>query len=170
MTLRARIFGFTVIAAAVAGAAVAQIPQRGQAPDSARIAAAKDMMVQIGAVKQFDEVMPLIFDQLSRSFISLAPGKAAEIRDVFDLLVPRFMQRKGELINQIAVLYAEELTLPEINAIVAFYKSPIGLKFSGVQQKVLRESMLIGQRWGERIGRDLEQEARRELRRRGVDL
>jgi hypothetical protein len=114
--------------------------------------------------------MPLIFDQLSRSFISLAPGKAAEIRDVFDLLVPRFMKRKGELIEQIAVLYAEELTLPEINGIVAFYNSPIGLKFASVQQKVLRESMLIGQRWGERIGRDLEQEARRELRRRGVDL
>ena len=75
-----------------------------------------------------------------------------------------------KLIEQIAVLYAEELTLPEINAIVAFYRSPVGLRFAGVQQKVLRESMLIGQRWGERIGRDLEQEARRELRRRGVDL
>jgi hypothetical protein len=30
--------------------------------------------------------------------------------------------------------------------------------------------MILGQRWGERIGAELEQQARQELRRRGVDL
>jgi hypothetical protein len=98
------------------------------------------------------------------------PDKAKEIREVFDQLVPRFLQRKGELIDQIAALYAVELTLDELNAIIAFYKSPVGLKFASVQPKIVRQSMILGQRWGERIGAELEQQARQELRRRGVDL
>jgi hypothetical protein len=143
---------------------------RAQAPDRARHEAAKEMMVQSGAVKQFDEAIPLIFDQMSRSFVALVPNKAKEIREVFEQLVPRFLQRKGELMDQIAGLYAAELTLQELNAIIAFYKSPVGLKFSSAQPKIVRESMILGQRWGERIGAELEQQARQELRRRGVDL
>jgi uncharacterized protein len=143
---------------------------RAQAPDRARHEAAKAMMVHSGAVKQFDEAIPLILDQMSRSFMSVAPNKGKEIREVFDQLVPRFLQRKGELIDQIAALYAAELTLQELNAVIAFYKSPVGLKFAGLQPKIARQSMIIGQQWGQRIGAEIEQQAREELRRRGVEL
>jgi hypothetical protein len=177
MTLRALVLGLSAIAAAMAGMmhvpalapALAQAPDR-QAADRARIDAAKDMMVYSGAIKQFDEAMPLIFDQLSRTFMSVAPGKSREIREVFQQLVPRFMQRKGELLDQIAALYAAEFSLEELNAIVAFYKSPIGLKFAGVQPKIMRQSMAVGQRWGERLGSEIEREARQELRRRGIEM
>jgi len=143
---------------------------RAQAPDRARHEAAKEMMAHSGAVKQFDEAIPLILDQMSRSFVSVAPNKGKEIREVFDQLVPRFLQRKGELVDQIAALYAAELTLQELNAVIAFYKSQVGLKFAGLQPKIVRGSMIIGQQWGQRIGAEIEQQARQELRRRGVDL
>jgi uncharacterized protein len=164
---RARLFGLLL---GLSGVVVAASVGTAQAPDPARHDAAKEMMVHSGAVKQLDEAIPLIFDQMSRSFVAVAPDKAKEIREVFDQLVPRFLQRKGELIDQIAALYATELTLQELNAIIAFYKSPVGLKFAGVQPKIVRESMVLGQRWGERIGAEIEQQARQELRRRGVDL
>ena len=164
MQYRALCLSLSVLAAAIVGAANAQ------APDPARLAAAKDMMTLSGAVKQFDEAMPLIFDQMSKSFMTVAPGKAKEIREVFDQLVPRFMERKGELLDQIAALYAAELTLEELNATIAFYKSPAGLRFAGVQPSIMRQSMQLGQRWGQRIGSEIEQEARRELRKRGVDM
>jgi hypothetical protein len=168
MTLRVLLLALSVAAAALAGTAQAQGPA--EAPDEARIAAAKEMLAYSGAVKQFDEAMPLIFGQLSRSFTAVAPGKAKEIRDVFDKLIPRFMQRKDDLIEQIARLYAAELTLQELNAIIAFYKSPAGLRFAGVQPKIVRESVLLGQRWGERIGAEIAEEARQELKKRGIDL
>src|SRR5262245_12360816 len=135
------LLGLTGIVAAGVGTTLAQ------APDPARHQAAKEMMVHSGAVKQFDEAIPLIFDQMSRSFMAVVPDKGKEIREVFDQLVPRFLQRKGELIDQIAALYATELTLQELNGIIAFYKSPVGLKFAGAQPKIVRESMVLGQRW-----------------------
>jgi len=164
MRCHALFLSLSVVAAAILGAASAQ------SPDPARLAAANEMMTRSGAVRQFDEAMPLIFDQLSKSFMMVAPGKSKEIREVFDQLVPRFIERKGELLDQIAALYAAELTLEELNAINTFYKSPAGLRFAGVQPSIMRQSMQLGQRWGQRIGGEIEQEALRELRRRGVDM
>jgi hypothetical protein len=165
MSLRALIFGLTVVGAAMAGATA-----YAQTPDRARIEAAKEMLKVTGAAKQFDEAVPLMFDQLARSFAQLAPHKGKEIREVFEQITPRFLQRKDELIDQIAAVYAAEMNLDDLNAVIAFYKSPVGLRFAGLQPKVMRESMVLGQRWGERLGRELQEEARRELKRRGIEM
>ena len=141
-----------------------------QTPDTTRIAAAKQMMEVAGTAAQFDQVMPLMSQQMSQAFKNLAPGSATEIDDVFRQLVPKFIERKGELLDQIATLYATEMTLDELNAIVAFYKSPVGAKFASVQPKILRDSMALGQRWGQKIGEELADEVRRELKKRGIDL
>jgi uncharacterized protein len=158
-----------LLAMAVAVAGLAGVSQA-QEPDPARVSAAKQMMELAGAAKQFDQVMPLMADQLTRSFIVMAPGKAREIRDVFDQLIPKFIARKGELLDQIASLYATELTQSELDAIIAFYRSPVGAKFASVQPGIVRQSMLLGQRWGQRIGAEFGEAARRELRKRGIDL
>lgn len=157
-------------AALLLGAVLLSPALRAQAPDAARVSAAKEMMQAAGAIKQFDEVMPLIADQMSQSFKQLAPDKTQEITEVFRQLVPRFLEKKEELLDEIAALYAAELSLEELNAIVAFYKSPTGVKFAAVQPGIMRQSMVVGQRWGKRIGIELDAEVRRELKKRGVDL
>jgi hypothetical protein len=164
MKLRALFVSFSVLATVLVAGAQAQ------APDPRRVAAAKEMLVHIGAVRQFDEAMPLIFSQMTKSFVAVAPDKAKEIREVFDKLLPRFMARKSELTDQIAELYAAELTQQEIEAVIAFYKSPVGAKFASTQPKILRQSVALGQRWGEKLGREIEQEARQELKKKGVDM
>jgi hypothetical protein len=165
MVLRALVLGLLML-----GATIPWATTYAQAPDAARLNAAKEMMVVSGASKQFDEAVPLMFDQLARSFAQVAPDKGKEIRDVFAQMSPRFLQRKDELIDQIAALYAAEMSLEDLNAVLAFYKSPIGLRFAGMQPKIMRESMVLGQRWGERLGMELQDEARRELRRRGINM
>ena len=143
---------------------------RAQTPDAARLAAAKNLMDVAGVAKQFDEMMPLLIRQLTQSFVSVAPDRAEEIRQVFAQLNTRFIDRKGELIDQIAIVYAERLTLDDLAAIVAFYTSPAGIRFVSAQPDIMRQSMMLGQRWGAQIGREIEEEARRELKKRGIDL
>jgi hypothetical protein len=165
MSLRARILGLLTVWAAITGATAFA-----QAPDPARSALAKEMMRVSGAAQQFDEAVPLMFNQLAQAFTQMAPGKGKEIREVFDQMTPRFMERKNELIDQIAELYAAEMSLDDLKAVVAFYKSPVGLRFAGIQPKITRDTMVLGQRWGEKLGQDLQDEARRELRRRGINM
>jgi uncharacterized protein len=161
--------------AAVAAAALLALlflppPARAQTPDAQRLAAAKELMQTAGVAGQFDQVMPVLTQQLAQGFISVAPDKADEIREVFSQLAVKFVDRKGELIDQIAEVYAEKLALEDLNAIIGFYKSPAGVKFIAAQPDILRQSMILGQRWGARLGREIEQEAREELKKRGIPL
>ncbi|MGE0849151.1 MAG: DUF2059 domain-containing protein [Hyphomicrobiaceae bacterium] len=165
MLHRAALVAATCLALLASSAAL-----RAQTPDPARVAAAKEMMQSAGVAKQFDEVMPLLARQLSASFIAVAPDKADEIRQVFSELAAKFVDRKNELIDKIAAAYADQLTLDELNAIAAFYRSPVGAKFVEVQPQMMRKAMALGQRWGAQIGREIEEEARRELQRRGIPL
>ena len=50
----------------------------------------------------------------------MAPDKADEIREVFKQVAVKFVDRKGELIDQIAALYAEKLSAEDMTAIVGF--------------------------------------------------
>jgi uncharacterized protein len=139
-------------------------------PDAARLAAAKEMMAVAGVAKQFEEVMPLLLQQLAQGFVAVAPDKAQEIREVFSQLGSKFNDRKGELIDQVATLYAEQLSVEELTAVAGFYRSPAGVKMIAIQPHVMRQAMLLGQRWGAELGREIEEEARRELKKRGIQL
>src|SRR5258706_11704694 len=116
------------VAAALFALLALPAPGRAQAPDADRIAAAKELMQIAGVAKQFDEVMPYLTKQLAESFVAVAPDKAGEIREVFAQLAIKFVDRKGELIDQIAAVYAEKLALEDLTAIIGFYKSPAGVK------------------------------------------
>ena len=144
MSLRA-----AAIAAALLALVTLPAPVHAQAADAERLAVAKDLMQVAGVAKQFDEVMPYLTQQLAQSFVAIAPDKAGEIREVFSQLAVKFVDRKGELIDQITALYAEKLTLEDLRAIVAFYKSPAGVRFITAQPDIMRQSMTLGQRWGQ---------------------
>lgn len=143
---------------------------RAQGAETERVAAAKEMMEAAGVARQFDMLMPPLIAQMAQGFTSLAPDKGDAIREVFEQLAVKFAARKQELIDQIAGLYAAELTLDDLKGVVAFYKSALGVKFVQVQPVVSRQALALGQRWGATIGREIEAEARAELRKRGIDL
>jgi uncharacterized protein len=140
------------------------------APDPARLAAAKELMIAAGAAKQFDIAVPLIAQQLEGAFVNLKPEHSAVIKDVFKLMPARFSERKNELLDQIAVLYAQRLTIDELNEITKFYKSPIGAKFVQMQPELMQQSMELGEAWGQKIGQEIAEEVRKELKQRGVPI
>ncbi|HEU4380586.1 MAG TPA: DUF2059 domain-containing protein [Hyphomicrobiaceae bacterium] len=166
MQLRARILAIVLLAMASPVASVAQT----QSPDPDRLAAAKDMMDASRVDRQFEQVIPLLLDHLKQGFRRVAPDRADIIDSVFEQMQSRFISRRGELLEEIAGLYAQRLEASEMRAVADFYRSPVGAKLIDVQPQIMQESILAGQRWGQRIGREIEEEARRELKRRGVDL
>ena len=82
----------------------------------------------------------------------------------------KFAARKQELLDQIAMLYAQRLTTAELKEISSFFKSPLGRKFAGMQAGLAQQSMTLGRAWGQKIGQEIEQEIRAELRERGIEL
>ena len=155
MQLRARILAFAFLALAWPAA----LPALAQTPDPDRLAAAKEMMDASRVDKQFEQVIPLLINQLKESFRLLAPDKRGAIDGVFEQMQPKFISRRRELLDEIAVLYAQKLEAAEMKAIAEFYRSPVGSKLIDAQPQIMQQSMMIGQRWGQRIGREIDEEA-----------
>ena len=164
--LRKAVFA-TAFVVAMAAPSLAQ--QRGPASDEARTAA-REFMEASGASSQFDQVIPVLTEQLTQTFVQLAPDRAREIREVMGELVKRFSQRKAELIDEVAVIYAQSMSIDDMREVTKFYRSGAGRRLVEAQPQILRQSMSVGHAWGRRIGAELDAEMRRELKKRGIDL
>ena len=174
MTMRLRAtLAAVLLAAAVAPACAPVDPVQAQQPlpsKDERIAASRALLEATGFAKQFDVVLPQITQQLAQIFAQQRPDRSAEIAEVFRSLIERFVARKQELFEKFANLYAARLPLEDMRELTHFYMSPVGARFIAILPELTKDAMQIGQAWGESIGRELDEAARRELKKRGIDL
>lgn len=139
-------------------------------PDPARIAAARELMAATGSARQFEAVMPMLMAQMEPLFLQMAPGKEQEVKDVLGLMQERFSKRKSELLENIAQLYSEKMSAEDMQTLAKFFSDGAGARFIQLQPEIVQGSMLIGQKWGEQIGKELEAEVRQELQKRGIKI
>jgi uncharacterized protein len=84
----------------------------------------------------------------------------------WDRFVDQARARRHELLAALVPLYARTFELSELEALVQFYRSPLGQRLIDVQPALARDSMQVGQSWGARIGA----EVGRQLEKEGVRL
>ena len=124
-----------------------QVPKAG-GPDAARFATAHQVLEAGGSVETMVAAMKA---QLPAQRMA-NPSIPAEFWTRFEA---RLTETLPQLIDSIAGLYAAKLTQPELDALLAFYTSPIGRRFRELQPMLVTESTAIGQRWGMRIGAEI---------------
>ena len=77
-----------------------------------------------------------------------------------------FMARENvrfeDLLYDAIPVYAKYYTNNEIKQLISFYESPIGKKMTEVSILMSNDLMLVGQRWGERLGQLIINELTRE--------
>ena len=68
---------------------------------------------------------------------------------------PEFIERfkkevdPDEIVELIIPIYDKYLTEQDLDAVIAFYKTPAGRKFISVLPQMLKESLAVGQQWGQ---------------------
>ena len=159
-----------VLIAALLSVALGYAVAAQQRPSEEAMSAARAFVEASGAAAQFDQVMPLMTDQMSKAFRSLAPNRASEIDETMAEVVKRFISRKSELIDEIAAIYADKLSVDDLREITKFYQSGAGRRMVETLPEVTRRAAAVGQTWGQRIGAEIASEMRRELKKRGIDL
>ena len=157
----------------MAAPAIAQgappLPPAGQVePD--RLAAARDLLVATNTDAQFATVIPMLFGQLKQSMPPSNPKMQQELDQVFEEVQKQFIERRSEVLDQIAILYALKFTAEEMKTLADFYRSPIGQKFIVAIPELTGEAMKMGNAWGRRIAMDAERKVRDEMKKRGFDL
>lgn len=63
--------------------------------------------------------------------------------------------RAPQLEDILLVVYDRHFSTDELRQLLAFYRSPIGRKMLDAQPAILRESMVAGQQWGQKVGAEV---------------
>jgi uncharacterized protein len=150
-------------------AAAPQAPAAATA-DPARLTAARQLLAATNTDAQFTTIIPLMFRQMRQTMPAQGPQQQTEVNQVFDEIQKQFIDRRGEILDQIAQLYAERFTADEMNTLAEFYRSPIGQKFIAAMPDLAADAMRLGTNWGQRIGQEAQQKIRDELQKRGLKL
>lgn len=152
-----------VLCLSLVGAPVAKAQP---APDADRLAAAKELLVVTNAEKQFAIVVPMIFNQLRQTMPAVKDQAAAN--QIFDEIQKQAVARSSEIIDKIAVIYAQKFTAEEMKAVATFYRTPAGQKFIGAQGELAAEGMKLGNEWGREVAGDAVKKIREEMQKRNV--
>lgn len=163
----------TVIAsAALAGLLAAGLagPSVAQEISESHLNAARQAVTSARTAEGFDAVLPAISDQVQTSLIRQRPDLHKEIIDAVQSVATSLAGRRADLDNDVARVWAQAFSEDELNAITAFYQSEAGRKLAEVGPRVLQDTLGVLQGWGDRLGEEMLEKSREELKTRGVDF
>jgi len=76
--------------------------------------------------------------------------------EVWDAFLARARQKLPQILDSLVPVYASRFSQAELVELIKFFSSPVGHHLSDAQPEILRESLEIGGRWGEIIGREIQ--------------
>jgi len=145
-------------------------PAQAQQPSANMIAIAKEIIIVKGGNSIYDPVIPQMIDRAKSIFLQSNPMLGKDLNEVAAKLRAELTPQTAALLEDGAKLYASKFTEPELKAILAFYKSPIGRKVITQEPVILDESAAKMDDWGNKFAEEVIAKFRAEMRRRGHDI
>jgi len=93
-----------------------------------------------------------VMEQLIPSYKKALPQIPVEFWNEFSAEV-----NTDDLVNLIIPIYDKHVSHADIKELIKFYESPLGKRFIEIQPVLLRESMVVGQKWGQQLGQKIMQ-------------
>lgn len=130
---------------------------------------------QLMVVTRSDSVAYQMADYISASIIGTL---AAQRRDVNPQQIAAAKQevdtylagRVPQLSDSLTALYKKHYTHEDVRQLIAFFKTPVGVKFAETSPIVAREGSMIGDRWGRELSPELGQRLMARLEKEGVKV
>lgn len=126
------------------------------APDSPGDAAATAAR-QIIALTRGGDTLPQMVErivaQLAPAFERANPGQGGLIREILEHEFQEiFSTYRDQFVDSLIPVYTQNFTADELEALVAFYQSPLGRKLIAAQPQVSEQAMRMGGMWGQKLG------------------
>jgi hypothetical protein len=120
--------------------------------------------------KDLDTVLPILVQRVQTRLISLRPDLHAEITSVVQGVALNIATRRADLDSAIALVWARMFTEDELNQIAEFYNSPVGKKFVEMGPEIAATTIQTVDNWSSRVGEELLDKSREELKKQGYEL
>jgi uncharacterized protein len=152
------LFGFV-------GSAMAQ-----KSPSPAAIATARQLIEIKGVGQLYNPVLVGIILRARDTLMQTNPNLSSDLNAAAQQLRKDYEPRLDALKQQIATMYAAQLTEQELKDALAFYKSPLGIKLVKVEPQVLDQSMAVADKWANQLAEEVLDKMRAEMRKKGHQL
>jgi hypothetical protein len=143
---------------------------RAQSASPEALAAAKELVETVHLTEQYRAILPGIFKAIKPSIVQ---GRA-EVDKAYDALVPMmdeaFKARVSEMFDAAAIVYAKNFSADDLHALNEFYKTSAGQRLLQKLPVVSQELLAAGTKFGQSVGRDVQQRMTEELRKKGINL
>ncbi len=165
MSLIGNFFRAAIIGVALTAVAPAAFAQEITA---SHLAVALDVVKSAKASRGFDNVLPLLAEQVENKLIRVRPDLNKEIVAAVEDAALKLSSRRADLDNDVARIWAKAFTEEELQTIATFYKTSAGQKFADVGAQVVSESYQAVGHWSDRVGEELLQKSRDGLKAQGI--
>jgi hypothetical protein len=133
------------------------------------MAAARELVTTMRAAEQLKNIVPLMMQQLKPAIVQGRP----EVERDYDVMLPiivDLMNARAVMIDAVVAVYARNFTPDEMRQVTAFYRGPAGQKLLDKMPVIMRDTMAVGQQFGQAIAGELRTKMIEELRKRGHKL
>jgi len=160
-----------VVAAALLATAVQaqQPPAAPPQPSPSHLAAARELATISGVLRLYDAFLPQFGAQLRQSAVT-RPEITKDLDQVLESLKPELEQQKQEIVNTTLRYYASAFTEAELKDLIAFFKTPPGMKYLQNAPRLLDVLEVETQRWAAKTSESLMTRVRAEMSKRGHQL
>ena len=141
-----------------------------QQTSTAAVQTAKEIVSVTGATALFNPLIAGVVEQAKNLFLQQNPGLAKDLNEIATKMRADLAPRFTELTDEVAKLYAAHFSEAELKQVLAFYKSPVGMKLIAEQPKVGEESLKFAQDWANKLSDQVTANMRDELKKRGHAL
>jgi uncharacterized protein len=145
-------------------------PVPAQQPSAGAVAAARELVELKGAGQMFDPIIVNIVEQTKGVLLQTNPMLSKDLTDVSTALRGEFVPRSRELLAEAAKFYAQRFTEAELKELVTFYKTPIARKMVVQEPQALDETFKFVEQWSTRVGEDVMNRFRVEMKKKGHNL
>ena len=143
----------------------------GRANDEAeRLRLAHELIVVNQTIQQIEAFVPMLRNALKPAITRNDPKIEKDFDIIMQLMDKEFESFKAQMMDDFAQLQAKAFTKAELEGILAFSKSPIGQKMITMGPQLAQAGMALGQQYGEKVGSQVAEKIKAELRKRGHNI
>jgi len=127
-----------------------------------------------GALRIGEQMSQFFVTQMTQSIKATRPDIPEEMfkilaEEVNGVIATALMQKEG-FVGLVIPIYDKYYNEADIKALIKFYQTDIGKKTIEVMPNLIRESMLMGQEWGQKMGPIIQERVMKRFKEKGFDL
>ena len=133
-----------------------------RADDASRVKLARELVVVTHSVDNIRKLMPTLMTQVRTMLVQQNPTETKTIDTLLQRSTQRLDQQLDSFADLAAQVYAREFSEDDLQALLAFDRSPAGQHLIDKQPEITQAMMGVGQRWGQSVAQQVVEEFNKE--------